>query len=123
MKNKEFDINRGDYDKKVEEIRKKKRTLRNIQEPDLVKKIKKDLKVIQRGAKRHDKDELNKYLKDEVAKYDNDMEQENEELIFNLREMLFHHTDETAKPIIEDYLKKYPQLLKIHSVEWYLKNC
>ena len=68
MKN-EYDINRGDYDKKVEEIRKKKRKLRDIQEPDLVKKIKKDLKVEQRGAKRHDKDELKKYIKGQIDNY------------------------------------------------------
>ena len=37
---KEFDIERTEYDEKVEEIRKKKRSLRNLQEPELVKKIK-----------------------------------------------------------------------------------
>ena len=42
-KQKEFDIERSEYDDKVEEIRKKKRKLRDIQEPSLVKKIKKDL--------------------------------------------------------------------------------
>ena len=72
---KEFDINRAGYDKKVEEIRKKKRTLRNIQEPDLVKKIKKDLKVEQRGAKRSEKNELRNYLKDEMQEWkDSDFE-------------------------------------------------
>ena len=75
MKN-EYDINRGDYDKKVEEIRKKKRKLRDIQEPDLVKKIKKDLKVEQRGAKRHDKDELKKYIKGQIDDYNQDEENE-----------------------------------------------
>ena len=75
MKN-EYDINRGDYDKKVEEIRKKKRKLRDIQEPDLVKKIKKDLKVEQRGAKRHDKDELKKYIKGQINDYNQDEENE-----------------------------------------------
>lgn len=44
-KQKEFDIERSEYDDKVEEIRKKKRKLRDIQEPSLVKKIKKDLLI------------------------------------------------------------------------------
>jgi len=69
MKNKEFDINRLNYDRKVEEIRKKKRKLRDIQEPSLVKKIKKDLKVEQRGAKRSDNQSLREYLKDEIEDY------------------------------------------------------
>ena len=60
----EFDINRGDYDKKVESIRQRKRKLRNIQEPFLVKKIKKELKIEQRGAKRSEKQDLKQYLKD-----------------------------------------------------------
>lgn len=68
-KKKEYDINRTEYDKKVEEIRVEKRSLRNVQEPGLVKKIKKDLKVTQRGAKRSDKQELNKYIKDQIEKF------------------------------------------------------
>ena len=68
-KQKEFDIERSEYDDKVEEIRKKKRKLRDIQEPSLVKKIKKDLKVEQRAAKRSDKNDLKKYLKDQIDKY------------------------------------------------------
>jgi hypothetical protein len=69
-KNKEFDIERSEYDDKVEEIRKKKRKLRDIQEPGLVKKIKKDLKAEQRAAKRSNKNALRNYLKDEINKYD-----------------------------------------------------
>lgn len=68
-KKKEFDIERSEYDDKVEEIRKKKRQLRDIQEPGLVKKIKKDLKAEQRAAKRGEKQELKKYLKDQVNKF------------------------------------------------------
>ena len=68
-KDKEFDINRKSYDDKVEEIRKKKRKLRDIQEPGLVKKIKKDLKVKQRAAKRSDNNNLRNYIKDEISKY------------------------------------------------------
>ncbi len=63
MKNKEFDIERTSYDDKVEEIRKKKRQLRNIQEPGLVKKMKRDLKAEQRAAKRSEKNSLKNYIK------------------------------------------------------------
>ena len=66
---KEFDIERSEYDDKVEEIRKEKRKLRDIQEPGLVKKIKKDLKVKQRAAKRSDNHNLRNYIKDEINKY------------------------------------------------------
>ena len=65
----EYDINRNEYDKKVEDIRKKKRNLRNIQEPDLVKKIKKDLKREQRMQKHSDKNNLKEYLKEEIQKF------------------------------------------------------
>ena len=47
---KEFDIERSEYDDKVEEIRKEKRKLRDIQEPGLVKKIKKDLPENNHGS-------------------------------------------------------------------------
>lgn len=73
-KRKEFDINRKSYDDKVEEIRKKKRKLRDIQEPGLVKKIKRDLKTEQRAAKRSDKNDLKKYLKDQIDNYNQDEE-------------------------------------------------
>ncbi len=68
---KEFDIERSEYDDKVEEIRKEKRKLRDIQEPGLVKKIKKDLKVKQRAAKRGERGLLNIYLKEEIDKFKN----------------------------------------------------
>ena len=68
---KEFDIERTEYDEKVEEIRKKKRSLRNLQEPELVKKIKKDLKREQRAAKRSSNNDLRNYLKDEIDDFNN----------------------------------------------------
>lgn len=74
-KDKEFDIERSEYDDKVEEIRKKKRKLRDIQEPGLVKKIKRDLKAEQRAAKRSDKNNLRNYLKDEINKYNDEGEE------------------------------------------------
>ena len=76
IEDKEFDVNIGDYDKKVESIRQRKRKLRDIQEPDLVKKMKKELKIEQRGAKRHDRDELKKYLKDAIQDYHYEPKQE-----------------------------------------------
>jgi hypothetical protein len=76
MKNKEFDIERTSYDDKVEEIRKKKRQLRNIQEPGLVKKMKRDLKAEQRAAKRSNKNALRNYLKDQINNYGENGEEE-----------------------------------------------
>jgi len=66
---KEYDINRDGYEKSIEEIRKKKRKLRNIQEPALVKKMKKELKAEQRAAKRSDKNNLKKYFKEQIDNY------------------------------------------------------
>ena len=73
-KKKEFDIERSSYDDKVEEIRKKKRQLRNIQEPGLVKKMKKDLKTEQRAAKRSERQELKNYIKGQIDNYGEDNE-------------------------------------------------
>lgn len=120
MNKKEFDIERKSYDNKIEEIRKQKRKLRDIQEPSLVKKIKKELKTEQRSYKRSEKNELKEYIKAKIGEYN---ELDIEELIFDLREMLFHNTDETALPIIEKFLINHPELLEIHDKEWYLKNC
>jgi hypothetical protein len=75
-KNKDFDIERTEYDDTVEEIRKKKRKLRDIQEPGLVKKIKKDLKAEQRAAKRSNKNALRNYLKDQINNYGENGEEE-----------------------------------------------
>ena len=76
MKNKEFDIERSSYDDKVEEIRKKKRQLRNIQEPGLVKKMKRDLKTEQRAAKRSEKNSLKNYIKGQIDNYGEENEQQ-----------------------------------------------
>ena len=61
-KNEEYDVNRREYDEKVEEIRQKKRKLRDIQEPELVKKLNKDLKREQRSEKRSDYNNLEIYI-------------------------------------------------------------
>ena len=52
------------YDEKIKDIKKRKRQLKNIQEPSLVKKMKKDLKREQRGAKRAEKQYVEKYIDD-----------------------------------------------------------
>jgi hypothetical protein len=69
MKNKEYDIERSGYDEKIEEIRKKKRSLKKLQDPEMIKRIKKDLKKEQRNAKHSDKNELREWLKEEVNNY------------------------------------------------------
>ena len=58
----------GKYEEKVQSIKKRKRSLRFIQDPNMVKKIKKDLKREQRGAKRSEKHELREWIKNELNK-------------------------------------------------------
>lgn len=58
----------GKYEEKVQNIKKRKRALRFIQDPNMVKKIKKDLKREQRGAKRSEKHELREWIKNELNK-------------------------------------------------------
>jgi|LauGreDrversion4_2_1035121.scaffolds.fasta_scaffold527631_2 hypothetical protein len=58
----------GKYEEKVQSIKKRKRALRFIQDPNMVKKIKKDLKREQRGAKRSEKHELREWIKNELNK-------------------------------------------------------
>ena len=58
----------GKYEEKVQSIKKRKRALRFIQDPNMVKKIKKDLKRAQRGAKRSEKHELREWIKNELNK-------------------------------------------------------
>ena len=36
-----------------------------------------------------------------------------------LQERLFHHSDETARPIIDKFIEENPVLLTIHDREWY----
>ena len=58
----------GKYEEKVQSIKKRKRALRFIQDPNMIKKIKKDLKREQRGAKRSEKHELREWIKNELNK-------------------------------------------------------
>jgi hypothetical protein len=46
-----------------------------------------------------------------------------EEILNEIRCATFHHSDETAIPIINNYLDMYPLLLEYNSREWYYKNC
>ena len=57
-----------DYKQKRKDIKKRKRALRHVQDSGLVKKMKGDLKREQRGVKRSDKNELRKFLKEEINK-------------------------------------------------------
>lgn len=53
---------------KIGDIKKRKRALRHIQDSGLVKKMKKDLKKEYRSAKHSERNEMKKWLKDEVNK-------------------------------------------------------
>ena len=63
----------GAYEEKVQDIKKRKRALRHVQDSGMVKKMKADLKREQRGIKRSDKNELRKFLKDEINKRNYDI--------------------------------------------------
>jgi len=69
MKTKDFDIERSGYDEKIEDIKKRKRKLKMLQDPDMIKKIKKDLKREQRSAKHSERNELREWIKEEVENY------------------------------------------------------
>ena len=54
---------------KIQDIKKRKRKLKILQDPDMRKRIKKDLKVEYRSVKRAEKQNIDKYIKDEIEKY------------------------------------------------------
>lgn len=54
------------YDEKIQDIKRRKRKLKNIQDPDYVKKTKKDLKREQRAAKRSERNSLREWIKNEI---------------------------------------------------------
>jgi len=56
------------YEEKVQDIKKRKRALRFIQDPNMVKKIKKDLEREKRGVKRSEKHQLKEWIKKELNK-------------------------------------------------------
>lgn len=54
------------YNQKLDSIKKRKRKVHLIQEPNVRKRIKADLKREQRGAKRSEKNSLKKWIEDEI---------------------------------------------------------
>lgn len=69
MKTKEFDIERNGYEEQIQSIKKRKRGLKMLQDPEMIKRIKKDLKREQRGAKRSDKNALREWIKEEIDNF------------------------------------------------------
>lgn len=69
MKTKEYDIERSGYEEKIQSIKKRKRSLKMLQDPEMIKRIKKDLKREQRGAKRSERNDLREWLKEEVENF------------------------------------------------------
>jgi len=57
---------------KIQNIKKKKRKLSMLQDPELIKKIKKDLKVERRSVKRANKQYMNRHIQEEIEKYGQD---------------------------------------------------
>ncbi len=62
MKTKDIDW----YENKVQDIKKRKRSLRHVQDSGVVKKIKKDLKSEQGAAKRSEKMNLKNWINEEI---------------------------------------------------------
>lgn len=65
MKNKDITW----YEEKIQDIKKRKRALRHVQDSKLVKKMKKDLTREKRAAKRSELSNLDIYIKEEIGKY------------------------------------------------------
>lgn len=66
---KEFDIERSEYEEHVQDIKKRKRRLKILQDSVLIKKIKSDLIREKRSAKRSERSKLRAYLKEQVNKF------------------------------------------------------
>lgn len=62
MKNKDSDW----YEEKVQDIKRRKRNLAQIMDYTVIKKMKRDLKIEQRAAKRAEKNYLKKWLNKEI---------------------------------------------------------
>jgi hypothetical protein len=66
-KNKEMKTKDQDwYQEKIQDIKKRKRKLRHVQDSKIVKKMKKDLKVEQRSYKRAEKQHLQNYINEKI---------------------------------------------------------
>lgn len=57
------------YNEQIESIRKRKRSLKMLQDPLLVKRIKKDLEREKRSVKRAEKQTVDKFIKGEIEKH------------------------------------------------------
>ena len=44
-----------------------------------------------------------------------------DDLITELMQQTFHHSDETAKPIVDDFIKRYPEILNKYELEFLYK--
>lgn len=66
MKNKDLEW----LDDKIQDIKKRKRALHKLIDPNLKKQIKKDLKREYRASKRSEKNHLREWIKDEINKID-----------------------------------------------------
>ena len=68
MKNKDIKW----LDNKIQSIKKRKRSLKMLIDPNLVKKIKKDLKREYRSIKRSEKNQLKKFIEQELKNKKNE---------------------------------------------------
>jgi hypothetical protein len=59
-----------EFDDKVKNIKKRKRSLDKLTDPFLKKKIKKDLNNEYRSSKRSEKNEIKQWMKDQINKDD-----------------------------------------------------
>lgn len=57
------------YNEKIQDIKKRKRSLKMLQDPSLIKKIKKDLEREKRSAKRAEKQNVKNHIKNEIENY------------------------------------------------------
>ena len=55
----------------------------------------------------------------DLSKIDPEVKETVENLIEDLRAKLFHHTDEEARPVIDDFLNNNLIMLTVHSRDWY----
>ena len=44
-------------------------------------------------------------------------------LIDELRELTVSMNDDEAKIVVDEFIKKHPELLELHDIEWYYKYC
>lgn len=57
------------YNEQIRSIKKRKRSLKMLQDPLMVKRIKKDLEREKRAAKRAEKQTIEKFIKEEINKF------------------------------------------------------